>query len=94
MLDGVETAARLPGSVSRRGRPSGVPRCEGEAQVATLGVLRLSADATLYAEAGRRTSPRGDPVTPETADPYAVERPDVLLLDWEAHERSRPPLAS
>ncbi|MBT3266992.1 hypothetical protein HN371_07565 [Candidatus Poribacteria bacterium] len=36
----------------------------------------------------------GDPVTPETADPYAVERPDVLLLDWEAHERSRPPLAS
>ena len=26
----------------------------------------------------------GDAVTPDTVDPYAVERPDILLLEWEA----------
>ena len=26
----------------------------------------------------------GDPVSPGTVDPYAVERPDILLLEWEA----------
>ena len=26
----------------------------------------------------------GDAVTPDTVDPYAVARPDVLLLEWEA----------
>ena len=26
----------------------------------------------------------GDPVTPDTVNPYDVERPDILLLEWEA----------
>ncbi|MBT3270743.1 hypothetical protein HN371_26615 [Candidatus Poribacteria bacterium] len=26
----------------------------------------------------------GDAVTPDTVDPYAVERPDILLLEWQA----------
>jgi hypothetical protein len=26
----------------------------------------------------------GDPVSPQTVDPYAIEHPDILLLEWEA----------
>jgi hypothetical protein len=26
----------------------------------------------------------GDPISPTTVDPYSIERPDILLLEWEA----------